>query len=345
MKTISKYYRWIILAVIVNVLLLSFLEYGYLSNNGSFVVESGQQEESNPEIKNISIQLPDGAEDIKVSYDNLYISFLENNKLIIKEFESGKDVKSLPNFEGELNYYKWLADRDIIIYGIKIPNNGVSNFKVLLYDVENERTMDNFPEIHGLPEVSTIKNIQSSAIINCTYVKIKTSDTRCRIYKYNIMNYLTRVMTTNAETDIMGLFNINKVFYTDSEKKIQLLNGDTGATESFANKYRYELIAVDSLDIAYFGILDESGNIKEILAGNLKDFENHEFSQYPLLPSIKVGDIFVTDIGNIYTYNRFDKITDIKSKEETQINGRPLFVRDEGIITRFDNKIEMLKFN
>lgn len=345
MKILKRIYMWVILAVFINVFLLSYVEFGYLS--GQTNIESEPFEKtSGEEVKNISINIPENAKNIKVSYDNLYISYTIENKLIIREFDTGKDVNSIPSFEGDLNYYRWMPDRNLIIYGIKTLKYGLAKIKVLNYDVENERSIDNYPIIECPTEISSIEKIQISTVINCIYIKIKTSETRCRIYKIDIMNYMKRIMTTDLETDILGLFNSDILIFTDNEKKVQLLNGVTGVTSLLANKYKYSLIAVDNKnDSIYIGILDDSGNVREILTGTMKEFENHEFKQYPLLSSIKVEDIFVTDIGNIYTYDRIDKITDIKSKEETKIDGRPLYVRDECIITRNINKIEKIKFN
>ena len=185
-KRISKYYIWIIVSLVIQLMVLFYINNYYLKVK-TYDVDMVKMDKI--DMKNESTRISVGAIDVKVSYDSMYISYIIEDTLVSKglgDDDSERVVYKLDENE-EFQTYRWLPDRDIIIYTVKEDNLYSSNIKVITYDVENEIEKQ-FPVLEGFTKKSYVGQIELSTMTNVVYLKLVTNEDVARVYKFNIMN-------------------------------------------------------------------------------------------------------------------------------------------------------------
>ena len=191
MKRLARIYRWIIISILLQVIVLSYFNFVYFPGRGAIKTTMYEFGEDSIESKNIRI-LSD-TEKICVSFNGVFTAYKKGNNLIITDNKRKKTIKSISPSGGEITYYRWLPDRDMLIYSMKSPEGKKGQVQISTYDIgpELERS---YPEITGLPEDSTVVDIELSPYTNVVYTMIKTGTSSAKVYKYNIMDNLTLVM-------------------------------------------------------------------------------------------------------------------------------------------------------
>ena len=91
MKKLKVIYKWILISVILQTAVLSWLNYIYLPNRGQFRTTMYEMEFRT--VRDRSYKLPEGAVDISVSFDGLYASFVHDGKIVIADLDSGRRSK------------------------------------------------------------------------------------------------------------------------------------------------------------------------------------------------------------------------------------------------------------
>ncbi len=87
----------------------------YLSSAKTFKINKVEEEDKKIK-KTVSIDVPDYAENIKISYNGEYISYHTENKIVIINV-SKKEEKYVEFKNGTVNYTAWLPDRNILFIG------------------------------------------------------------------------------------------------------------------------------------------------------------------------------------------------------------------------------------
>ena len=140
---------------------------------------------------------------------------------------AAKEIKRLEPAGGEITYHRWLPDREMLIYAIKEPEAKSGHVRISTYDVIPD-LVRSYPDIKELPAGSGVMDIELSPMTNIVYPKIKTSDTRARIYKFDIMDNLSLVFKTDHTTVIKETLYTDNLVYQPVGKRICVMNGQTG---------------------------------------------------------------------------------------------------------------------
>ena len=300
MKNIKTIYKWILISVILQTAFLSWLNYVYLPNRGHF--KSTMYEAEFLAVKNRSYRLPEGADDISVSYDGLYAAYMLDGQIVIADLDGGREIKRLGPAGGKITYHRWLPDREMLIYAIKEPEGKSGRVRISTYDVIPDLDRS-YPDIKGLPEGSAVIDIELSPMTNIVYPKIQTSNTRARIYRFDIMDNLSLIFKTDLTTVIKETLYTDNLVYQVAGERTRVRNGKNGKTSYVPVKQAHLLLDIDGRDFIYAGITDKSGNVSEIRYGKA-GAEAADWNSISLSDPASADDIMITADGSVYVVDR-----------------------------------------
>ncbi|HOQ07072.1 MAG TPA: hypothetical protein PK127_06090 [Clostridiales bacterium] len=300
MKKIKTIYKWILISVILQTAFLSWLNYVYLPNRGHF--KSTMYEMDFPAVKNRSYRLPEGADHISVSFDGLYAAYMLDGKLIVVDIDSGREIRRLDSAGGVITFNRWLPDREMLIYAIKEPEGKSGRVRISTYDVIPDLDRS-YPDIKGLPGGSAVVGIELSPMTNIVYPKIQTSDTRARIYRFDIMDNLSLIFKTDLTTVIKETLYTDNLVYQPAGERTRVRNGQTGKTTYIPVKSAHLLLEIDGRDMIYAGITDKSGNVTEIRYGKAGS-DAGDWESINLDMAVSADDIIITPDGSVYVVDR-----------------------------------------
>jgi len=253
------------MSVIIQIMVLSFFNYYYLVKNQNVSATSYEFEEEVNGSKKIKV--PDGAKDIKVSYNAAYAALLLDGQINIYNMKNNKKIDTIGGVNGEIKYFNWLPDRNFLIYSES--NYKMRHVEVITKDVESG-IVHNYPMIKGLPKNSYVVDIALSPMTNVVYVKIKTSEEKARIYKYDIMDQSRYIFNISLSSNIGEAYYQDKLVYETYENRVYVWNGRKGISNYLGVKSRGTLLGIDDDDNVYIGEKSESGKISKIYYGGLE---------------------------------------------------------------------------
>ena len=177
-----------------------------------------------------------------------------------------KIVKLIDSDNGEINYYRWVPDRNIVIYSFKSSGAKNGTVQIDTYDVDTDLERS-YPEIGELPKGSEVNDIELSALTNIVYVKIKAENANAIIYKFNIMNNLNYVMDTSINTVIKETYYSDNLLYQDKKNRIYIRDGIKGGSKLLSFKGKMVLLGIDGEDKAYIGELNNDNKVYKLYYG------------------------------------------------------------------------------
>lgn len=331
MKKLMRIYRWILLAVLFQVIVFSYLEFIYLPNRGAVKATAFEFQEET--VKSRSVKIPSDAEAAVVSYNGSYAAYRQGSKLKVINMGNGRNLKSLNASGGKFCFFRWLPDRDMLIYSIKEPDGKKGNVMISTFDLGAglERS---YPKIKGLPEGSEITCIELSPLTNVVYEMVKTNNTVIKVYKFNIMDNLSYIMNTGVKTVFRETAYTDNLVYQAVDGKITIRNGKTGSKTYLPVKGKLQLLAVDAEDNIYAGQLDDSGKMISVYHGKAGKLSK-EWEKTILNTPVKPSDIVITPDGSIYRVNREEKsIYDISDGTRFSFQGELIEVLDDYVVSR-----------
>ncbi len=338
MKKLRKIYGWIIASVLLQTFILAYFNYVYIPNRGAF--RATMYEVDTSAVKSRSYKLPDGASDVRVSFDGLYVAYRTSSGIEIADVDRRKILKKLSAGKGEFSYYRWLPDREMLIYSVKEPDGKSGRVRLSTYDIGPELDRS-YPDIKGLPKGSSIIDIELSPLTNIVYPLVKTSDTRARIYQFDIMDTLRLLMKTDISIVIKETMYSNNLIYQVPDGKITIRNGKSGRTTGVPVKEADLLLAVDDNDYIYAGSKDENGKLTAIYYGKAGQ-NRDEWKELTAGQSVSPENIVITAEGEIYSVDNPDKsVTNLKDSSVTGYNGDFLTVLDNYVVSLDGGKLTL----
>lgn len=336
MKKLKMIYCWILISVLLQAAVLSYINFIYLPGRGA--VKATMYEVEAAAVKNRNINLPDGTMDVTISFDGLFVAYMQGNELVIADIDKKKIIKKLNPSGGSFTYFRWLPDRDMLIYSVKEPEGKSGQVRISTYDIgpELERS---YPNIKSLPVGSEIINIELSPLTNIVYPMIKINKTQVKIYKFNIMDNLKYIMTKGISTIIKETMYTDNLIYQSSDGKIRVRDGKTGKISQIPVKEGKLLLDIDDKDFIYTAAIDENGGLTAIFSGKISQ-KAAEWETIKLEQPLLATDVFITAEGAIYAANKQRKtIHAIESTDITDYQGELLTVLDSYVVSRDGNKL------
>jgi len=336
LKKLRALYRWILISVILQTAVLAYANFVYIPGRGSF--RATIFEMNAMAVKNRKYKLPEGASEVKVSFDGLYAAYRLGDILEIVDMDSKKTTKRLKPSGGTLSYYRWLPDRDMLIYSIKEPEGKSGRVRISTFDIGPELDRS-YPDIKNLPEGSAVIDIELSPLTNIVYPMIQSSESRVRIYKFDIMDNLNLIMKADLGMIIGETMYSDHLIYQPVGAKIKIRNGRNAKTSTLAFKKADLLLSVDDFDFIYAASTDEAGKLTEIHNGKI-DNKADEWKTITLENPTAKEDVFITPGGRVYLADRQTKtITDLKSNLSVSYQGQLLTVIESYVVSINDGDL------
>lgn len=341
MKRSKKIFNWILLSVFFQVAVLSYFNFFYLNKRGEAVATLINNIDGEKPKKVQTMDVPQDAKDIKVSYDSTYIAYMQGGKLEIIDIKDKKTIKSISYKSDIISCYRWLPDRNMVIYGIKAPDSEAGRVQVLTYNVESD-VEHAYPNITSIPKKSSIDEIELSPLTNVVYAKISTGSGSAKIYRYNVMSELSFVMNIADKSIFKGFMYDNKLAYRDEKNRLYIWDGLKSSSKQLQYNSELDLLGLSGLnDDIYVSVLDKDKKVKEILYGTY-DKQISSWGKIELTAPAESDNLFLSSEGDVYELDEQKKtVYNLKTQDKLTYSGSFIEIFSSHIVTRDGNKVKI----
>lgn len=338
MKNIAKWYKWILLALIFQFCVLLYINNIFLNADATVsVTNAGVKKETTTG----NFKVPEAAQNISMSYNAKFGAYLLDGVLYVKNVDNGNDKKVAGLGKDKITYFRWLPDRDMVIFSSDTKDGDKGTIQMSSYEADSETARD-YPEISGLSSKSQVMDIELSPLTNVVYARIKTSDTKSKIIQFNVMGQFAHLMNLGGNAIIKECLYVNKLVYQNEGESVYIYDGKSkNKVPIDADKVR--ILDIDQDDTLYIGILDSSGKVSQIYHQKIADEKlSDNWTKVTLKESTSLEDIVISGNGNVYA-NKKDqnKIVNVINDLKASYRGEFIEVLDGALVSRDGNKIDV----
>ena len=340
MKNIAKFYKWILLAIIFQFCVLIYINNVFLNTD---VTVSATNADMKTKPITGDFKVPKGAQNLNMSFNAKFGAYLQDGVLHIINADNNKDKKVAGIGKDKITYFKWLTDRDMVIYSSDTKDGKNGTIQMSTYEADSETARD-YPEIPSLPSKSQVKDIELSPFTNVVYAKIKTSDTTSRIVRFNIMSQYTLIMKLGADAIIKECIYVNKFVYQNQGEGVYIYDGINRTKNRIpVDAANVRLLDIDLNDTLYIGILDASGKVTDIYYQKLADQKpTGNWTKVKLKESTAVENIIISGNGNIYTNNKDEnKMTNVTNDKKASYRGEFIEILKGALVSKDGTKVNI----
>ena len=340
MSKIKRRLMWFAIALILQQCIFLFVEKVYLSTDLNIKAEEVQEKE-NLADKKTEIDIKKGLNEVKLSSDGRFVSYLEDSKLKILDSNDDKEKECALDTGAEIVFYKWLSNENNMIVIQKVKDKGVSYFEPVSFDAKKgeARELADFDlnkvriKLQNLKD--KIDDVAFSTSTNTLYIKVKQSDGKCDLYYANIMNQLKKVKADKILGNVVvPTTSTNAVIEEGSN--ITILNSKGNL--SIPNVKSPKILGADVNDNVYFGEL-ANNKIKKIYYTVLSD-SNRKWNEIKLTQPVDEDSIIIDYSGKVYVNNKSEgSVLELISNKSIKYKGDFVQSYSKGIISRVDNKL------
>ena len=339
----SKFKRrlmWFSIAFILQQFIFLCVENVYLGTDLNIKAEKVQEKE-NIADKKTEIDIKSGLNEVKLSSDGRFVSYLEGNKLKVLDSNDNKEKECQIDEGAEVVFYKWLSNENNMIVIQKVKEKGVTYFEPVSFDAKKgeARELADFDlnkvriKLQNLKD--KIDDVAFSTSTNTLYIKVKQSDGKCDLYYANIMNQLKKVKADKAlGTVVVPTTSTNAVI--EDGTNITILN--TKGNLSIPNVKASKILGVDVNDNVYFGEVSDN-KIKKIYYTVLSE-KNRKWNELKLTNPSDKESIIIDYSGKVYVNNKTEgSVLELTSNKTIKYKGDFVQSYSKGIISRVNNKL------
>ncbi len=341
MKTLVKWYKWILVAVIFQVCVLFYINNVFLNTDKAISVTAS--EASTKPITG-EFRVPEGISKVRVSFNARYGAFIdEDGVLHIINIATKKDKKVAGLASDKITYFKWLPDRDMVIYSSDTVNGKKGVIQMSTYEADTETTRD-YPPIKDITSNSKVVDIDLSPYTNVVYAKILTSETKSKIIRFNVMSQYAHVMNLGPDAVIKESNFVNKLVYQNPGEAVYVYDGmNKSKSKVKIDEKNVRLLDIDGDDNLYIGILDAAGKVTHIYHQRVTDAKLSEsWTKTPLNASIPVENIIVSVNGNMYYINKDEnRIVNIMTGLKASYRGEISEILDGALVSMNGSKVNI----
>ncbi len=340
-KTLAKWYKWILLAVIFQFCVLLYINNIFLNTNVSVSVTTS---ETKPKSLSGDFKVPQGVKDVKVSFNARFGAYVDDDgALHIINIDTKKDEKVAGLKKDKITFFKWLPDRDMVIFSSDTKNGKSGVIQMSTYEADSETTRD-LPEITDITSKSKVMDIDLSPYTNVVYAKINTSETRSKIIRFNVMSQYAHVMNLGPDAVIKECNYVNKLFYQNPGEAIYVYDGmNRSKTRVDVDAENVRVLDIDSNDTLYIGILDSNGKVTDIYQQKITDAKlSDNWTKTALKERVLPENISISVNGNMYAVNKDEnKIVNLTSGLKASYRGDFIEVLNGALVSKDGNKVDI----
>lgn len=363
-KKVLRIYKWIIFSVILQVTVYLFINNIYLSDRSNItdsikfvpaaasIIESPNKDESEN-----GVRLPKNIKNIAISFDQKLAAYIYENKLEIFDLEHKKVKKTFSNqfnmdneneknkIEGEITAFKWLSDKNTLIYAMSAKKDAPARVQLTTYDADSDKSYTGVTMTNNyLPNGSAITDFTISPLNMIIYAKTRINETQSRFFRINIMNDIyASFITGNDAIAKLGRYG-EVLIYQDKDFKLYRKSGmyNAPAQLQFNGKMALlDLIAKESegKDYIYTGEINEEGKVKKLYSGKA-DAPVSEWAGMDLKEPLKPENIIIGKTGTVFfmkenenaIYNLLTNSKTVFTGELIGITGKSVVHMEQGLL-------------
>ncbi len=338
MKTLVKWYKWILLAVIFQFCVLLYINNVFLNSD---ITVSITDADKSKVVLTGDFKVPDNAQNISMSYNAEFGAYLSDSALHIINLDNGNINKVAGMDNDKITYFRWLPDRNMVIFSSDTKEGKKGIVQISTYEPESENLRP-YPQIDGLSAESKIMDIELSQYTNVVYAKIKTSDTKSKIVRFNVMSQYAHVMNLGAKAIIKECSFVNKLVYQNEGESIYIYDGINKTKNKVPiNVDKVQVLDIDLNDALYIGILDSSGKVSQIYHQKVNDDKlTDNWTKVVLKAATAIENIIISGNGNIYINEiEENKIVNATNGLKASYRGEFIEVLDGALVSKEGNKV------
>jgi hypothetical protein len=304
LKLIGRIAKWTAVSIIFQLVILSYFNFIYLpKRNEVDVVILEPQEEK---VGNRRIPLPRDASQIKASHNGRYAAYLYKDQLRIVDTKNKKIIKKLSSEGNGFSYYRWLQDRNMIIYSPRKSAADSNLIEISTYNVDWD-ILRNYPVIETMKKDSEVTSIELSPLTNMVYIKVETS-TNASIYKFDIMDNLNFIMNIDKSTVMKKSFFNDILILQDKDYNLYIWNGKEKHILDIPTTNRVILLGIAGEDKVFLGELDKLEKIQRLLAGKIISNTNINWQEIEIELVLDPKNIYVFQTEEVFIVEKDNNI-------------------------------------
>lgn len=329
MKVFRKFIVWAILSVILQFAGLYVLENTIFKNTSEF--QSEDLNLNKDKTENINGTIPNFAEQIAISYNGEYLTYVEDGKLFVEKAETGTTNEVVTKDNGQIMYHKWLTDRNRLIIAEKIVKEGTEVIQLITYDPRDNseivvRTICNYQEN------MQINKISASVLTGVYYIDVYKGSMKSVLYRIDRNDALNRV---DVRADVLGNMEViprqDRLVYEDRINNKFYITNPSNRLEFNSNK-NLALLGIDKEGIIYIGELDGE-KISSITYGKA-DEDTSTWKKIELEDVVNRNDLYFNEKSEILiNHNLEGKVKNLITGKEVEYEGKLIEIKEDFIAT------------
>lgn len=325
---------WICISLAIQFSALYYINENYLKTETSF--QTKKVEVRAAKKIEISINIPEDANEISASYDGIYISYFQGGAIKVVNTLNGQEKTVTASEGNKVSMYKWLPDRHRIIIAEKSSGDGSGSIELKYYDASKD-VKDNIERLSWSDSESQVQDIQVSPITNLMFVKVKRDSLRSDTYEVNAMNEVTKINTSSNLGNIKILPHEDELIYENSyNHTVQTTNKNHSIT--FKDMPNPVILGCDSNDNIYIGNLT-NGKIDKVYYGSPQN-HTEQWNVLNITEPFNPKDVYISEAGEIYVNNNLKgQIQALKGNKITDYQGILLEMTEKVIISNDNGKL------
>lgn len=336
MKMFKKIIAWAILSVLLQVGVLYYLDRFVFKHTSDF--KSEKVDLSKNKTKDINASIPNGVENINISFDGKYLTYCKDKVLYIEETKTGTSSEIKAENGGEILYHKWLSDRDRLILVKKVKKNGENKIQLVTYnpkDSSEATTTENNEDICTYQEGMEVKKVSESTITGVYYVDIYRGGLKSSVFRIDINGTLTKV---TLQTSVLGnmqiIPHVDRLIYEDKINSKFLATSPNKQLNFNGNK-KLTLLGIDRNDVIYMGELGGDGEkIASITYGKI-DEDTANWKKTALDSVVNPEDIYFNNNSEILINDNLKgSVKNLTTDKEISYEGKLVQIKEDFIATK-----------
>ncbi|GKX67775.1 hypothetical protein [Inconstantimicrobium mannanitabidum] len=340
MKNLKRIIVWSLIAIIIQNAIFLYVENVYLSTDLKIKAEK-VEDSKDVNVKDMEVSLKSGIENIQVSYNGRFASYMNNGKLCVLDTKTNEEKSLTTSENSDIVFYKWLHNDTNMIAIKKVLENGVYHFEPVAFDAKKgqERELTDFDfnklKIPLYTSKDTIDDVVFSTATHSIYIKIKKSTGRYNVYYANVMNQL-KLVKSNRIIGKIAVPTTSTNAVMEEYGGVRILNQEYGL--KIPGVQTPKILGTDSNDNVYFGnYVDEK--ITKIYYGVISN-KVIQWNELNLPTATAEKNILVDYSGKVYINDELKgQVTELTSNKTIQYKGKLLQTYSNGIISTDNNKL------
>lgn len=333
MKMFKKFIVWGILSVMLQFSGLYVLENTIFKHTSN--INSEDLDLNKGKAENVKGTVPGTAEQITISFNGKYLTYVENGKLFVEEAKSGTIQEVVTQDNGEIMYHKWLSDRNRLIIAEKIMKDGTNVIQLITYDPKDNSEIV-VKTICDYQDNMEINKISASVLTGVYYIDVYKGSMKSVLYRIDRNDKLTR---ESIRADVLGNIEVipreDRLVYEDRINNKFYITNPSDRLEFNSNK-NLALLGIDKEGVVYIGELDGE-KVSSITYGKPEE-DTSTWKKIDLEDIVNKNDLYFNEKSEILiNHNLEGKVKNLMTGKEVEYEGKLIEIKEDFIATVDNN--------